>query len=221
MNDFPKTFCLTLKDTPQRTEYAKNHFLHHNLDVTFFEGINNKKFGLSTLIPYMDDQPNWKPGEGTPFYITQGHIGCILSHYMLWKTLSYLPYDEFIIFEDDVILCDGFVEKFKKYKSQLPDDWEYVFIGHCCLADESYQIKVSENIITTTYPPMCTHAYMIKKSSISVLLDTNHLAWTHIDIQIQKRSLKHLKHYVFINPLADQISINNPSDPAFFSTTKY
>lgn len=202
MSNLPKIFCLTLKDTPKRREYAENQFKLHNLDVEFFEGINGEKFGLKTTIPYKDDDPT-----GPDYFITSGHIGCILSHYMLWKTLMYLPYEEIIVLEDDVILADNFVEKFHSYKQQLPDDWQYVFLGHCCTPPDEYIIKTSDNIITTTHPPMCTHAYMIKKSSITNLLDTNHSAWAHIDIQIQKRSLKILKHYVFMPPLVEQQSV--------------
>ena len=61
---------------------------------------------------------------------------------------------------------------------------------------------------------------MIKKSALPVLIETNSLAWSHIDIQIKKRSLPKLKYYVMIPPLADQISINNPADISFKSLTK-
>jgi GR25 family glycosyltransferase involved in LPS biosynthesis len=211
MTNLPKIFCLTLKDTPKRREYAEQHFKQNGLDVEFFDGINGEKFGLRTVIPFMDDilshNPSWKPGDSPPYYITQGHVGCILSHYMLWKTLSYFPDDEFLILEDDVILCDRFKDKLLDYKSRLPNDWQYVFVGHCCLPPEDYQIKVTDNIITTTHPPMCTHAYMIKKESINTLIETNSMAWAHIDIQIQKKTLKILKHYVFLPALIDQISL--------------
>jgi len=221
MNILPKIFCLTLKDTPKRKEYAEKHFKENGLDVEFFEGINGKKFGLNTHIPYIDDQPNWIPDHGPVHFISSGHIGCILSHYILWKILTYLPYEEIIIFEDDVILCENFKEKLLQYKANLPNDWQYVFIGHCCLPSKEYIFNVNDNIITTSHPPMCTHAYMIKKSSLITLIETNSLAWSHIDIQIQKRSLKLLKHYVFIPPLAEQISINNPIDKNFFSLTQH
>lgn len=222
MSILPKIFCLTLKDTPKRREYAEQHFKNHNIDVEMFYGINGKKFGLNTHIPYMDDQPFWTPDDGPVHFISPGHIGCILSHYILWKVLTYLPYEEIIIFEDDVILCDNFKEKLIEYKSGLPDDWQYVFIGHCCLPSEEHIIKINKNIVTTVHPPMCTHAYMIKKSSLMTLIETNSLAWSHIDIQIQKRSLKLLKHYVFLPPLAEQISINNTTDNKDFrSLTQY
>jgi GR25 family glycosyltransferase involved in LPS biosynthesis len=205
----PKIFCLTLKRTPLRKEYAQNHFISHGIDnVTFFDGIDGDRFGLRTVIPYKDDNPT-----GPDYFIKQGRIGCILSHYMLWTTLSYLPYDEIIIFEDDAVLCDGFIGKFLEYKQNLPYNWEYVFIGHCCLPPPSMQFPIAKNIITCSHPPMCTHAYMIKKSAIPMLLDTNAQAWAAVDIQIQKRSLKYLKHYVFLPPLVDQISTLKQLNP--------
>ena len=210
MNNLPKIFCLTLKDTPKRREYAEQHFKQHGLDVEFFNGIDGNKFGLVTTIPYRDD------GPGPDYFIKQGRIGCLLSHYMLWQTIWHSPYEEVLILEDDAILCENFQEKFLEFKKQLPDDWQYVFVGHCCLPPDEYQIKVTDNIITTTHPPMCTHAYMIKKSSIPVLLDTNHQAWAAVDIQIQKKTLKILKHYVFMPPLVEQVSLlkqRNPDKP--------
>jgi len=212
--NLPKIFCLTLKDTPKRKEYAIQYFKQQGLDVEFFDGINGAKFGLKTTIPYKDDDPT-----GPDYFIKQGRIGCLLSHYMLWQTLWYLPYDEILILEDDAILCDNFKEKFVEFKNKLPSDWEYVFVGHCCLPPEKYQIKISDNIITTTHSPMCTHAYMIKKSSIPVLLDTNHQALAAVDIQIQKKTLKILKHYVFLPPLIDQFTLKTEENSIFSSLT--
>lgn len=206
MKELPKMFCITLKDTPKRTECAKLEFEKHGLDVTFFNGISGRKFGLTTLVPYMDDVPNWKPGDGTPYFMSQGHIGCVLSHYMLWQTLSYLPYEEIIIFEDDVFFDIGVIEKLKIAYNELPEDWQYAFIGHCCLAPDEYNTRITDSIISSTIPPLCTHAYMIKKSTINTLLDTNHVCWTNIDIQLAKRSLPLLKYYIMHPALADQKS---------------
>lgn len=208
MNTLPKIFCLTLKDTPNRKLYAEDHFKKHNLEVEFFEGINGATFGLRSVIPYKDDDP-----EGPDYFIKQGRIGCLLSHYMLWKTLWHNSYDEILIFEDDIELPDNFINNFLDLKTRLPDDWQYVFVGHCCLPPTEYQTKIAEGIITTSHPPMCTHAYMIKKSSIPVLIDTNSQAWAAVDIQIQKKSLKILKHYVFDPPIVEQISLLKQRNP--------
>jgi GR25 family glycosyltransferase involved in LPS biosynthesis len=219
MSIFPKTFCITLKNYPKRTNYATNHFKEHDLDVEMFEGIDGKGFGLQTRIPYTDDNPDWNCDHGSPYFISQGHVGCILSHYMLWRILEYLPYGEYLIFEDDVVLCEGFKEKFIDIKSKLPEDWQYCFIGNCCL-DRTDSLQVADGIIQTVSPPLCTHAYLIKKTALPTLIKTNSVAWVNIDIQIQKRSLKELPYYVFDPSLALQRSID-PNDCDFKSLTYY
>lgn len=215
MNNFPKIFCLTLKETIVRKQHAIKEFSKHNLDVEFFEGINGTTFGLKTIIPYKDDNP-----DGDDYFITSGHIGCILSHLMLWKTLQYLPYEEIIIFEDDLILTENFKNKFIEYYTQLPSNWQYVFLGHCCLAPDEYNTKISTNILSSIHPPMCTHGYMIKKSSLPILIETNSIAWSHIDIQIQKKTLKKLQSYICMPPLVDQLSIQHDNKSDFKSLTK-
>lgn len=211
MKNLPKIFCLTLKDTPLRRKYAEEHFKKHNLDVEFFEGINGATFGLRTTIPYKDDNPS-----GPDYFIKQGRIGCLLSHLMLWKTLLHNSYDEILILEDDVQLPDNFVEKLLELKSKLPDDWQYVFAGHCCLVPPEYQTKIAEGIVVTEVPPMCTHAYMIKKTSLPTLIDTNSQAWAAVDIQIQKKTLKQLKYYIFEPAIVDQISLLKQRNPEAF-----
>jgi FkbM family methyltransferase len=208
---FPKTFCLSLKDYPERKIYAEKHLEDNGINAKMFEGINAKKFGLSTKIPYTDDHANWDKDCGTPHFISQGHVGCILSHYMLWRIMEYLPYGEYLILEDDVVLCENFKEKLLDVKSRLPEDWQYCFVGNCCLNKED-SLQIDDGIIQTVTPPLCTHAYMIKKSALKTLIDTNSIAWSHIDIQIQKRSLSNLNYYVLDPPLAEQLSITNPGE---------
>lgn len=207
----PKIFCISLKENFLRKLHIEYHLKSNQIDFEFFDGINGKQFGLKTNIPFKDkncclSESQIKQLGDKDYYITSGHIGCILSHYMLWKTLSHLPYEEIIIFEDDIQLCEDFKNKFFNFKSKLPDDWQYVFLGHYFLPEQFTQI--SDGIITSNPPPLTTHAYMIKKSSIPILLETNHLAWGHIDIQIQKRSLKYLKHYTFYPSLVNQLSVD-------------
>lgn len=214
----PKTFCISLKNYPDRKLYAENHFQKHGVCVDFFEGIDAKKFGLSTKIPYTDDYPNQNKDCDNPQFISQGHVGCILSHYMLWRVMEYLSFSEYLVLEDDVVLCENFKEKLLDIKSRLPENWQYCFVGYCYLKKNNYKY-VSDGIIQVERPPLCTHAYMVKKSALPVLIETNSIAWSHIDIQIQKRSLEHLHYYVLYPPLAKQLSRTNPGK-TFKSLTK-
>lgn len=50
MNTIPKTFCITLRETPKRKEEAKRYFAQVGLQVEFFEGIHGESFGLKSTI---------------------------------------------------------------------------------------------------------------------------------------------------------------------------
>ena len=54
-----------------------------------------------------------------------------LKHLYLYKMLSEGT-EGAIVFEDDVILCDNFMEILNKYLTQLPEDFDMLFLGNGC-----------------------------------------------------------------------------------------
>ena len=63
--------------------------------------------------------------------LTDGEISLMLHHFECYKIISE-NYDYAIIFEDDVILANDFKNKIEKYISDLPDDWDMLFLDDCC-----------------------------------------------------------------------------------------
>lgn len=211
MNKVPRTFCVTLRETPKRKEEAQKHFEKVGLKVEFFDGIHGEKFGLKTTIPNYDKLP------GREYFITQGAVGCLLSHLMLWNVLQHLPEEEFLILEDDVQIPENFEEKFSAFMDEVPKNWEMVYLGYL-IPGGAYgegTTFVSENVITCR--PVCTHGYMVKKSALKTLIETNQLAWSPLDIQILERSLPRLKHYAAKTPLITQCSVLNTKDETWYS----
>ncbi len=136
-----------------------------------------------------------------------------------WNVLIKQPEDEFLILEDDAILCNDFFNKFQTFKSELPSDWEFAYIGWLKptgIYDNKQIIDVSNNVITGI-TPFCTHAYLVKKSALKTLIETNQLACNPIDIQIIERSLPRLKYYISKIPLITQRSVYNTSDKVWCS----
>lgn len=211
MDRVPRTFCITLRETPKRQEAAQKYFKEINWPVEFFKGIHGESFGLKSTIP------NYNKLPGREYFITQGAIGCLLSHLMLWNVLIYQPEDEFLILEDDIKLADDFSDRYKKFRKELPDDWQIVYLGHLIPGGlkEKGIIHISENVMVCK--PMCTHAYMVKKSALKILIETNQLAWSPLDIQIIERSLPKLKHYAVKDPLITQRSVLNIKDVTWYS----
>lgn len=181
-------YCITLRQSPERTRLAQQHFDECGLNVTMFPGIHAPTFGLVTekkANPRKDD-----------YIIAPGQVGCLLSHYMLWQTLQFLPHEEVLIIEDDAVFCADFAMKFECLKNQLPVDWQFCYVGH---GNERTSIAIEP----TKYEAG-THAYMVKKNALETLLATNQEARTHCDIQIGQNSLPHLNSYRMCPSLVGQ-----------------
>jgi len=199
---FPTTFCISLKSAVKRRETVSNHLKSHGIDFHLFDAINGPRMGLDTRLSYLDDHPDWKPEDGPTYRIGQGVLGCAMSHYTVWRIMEYLNDDYFFVVEDDVELCEGFKEKLMATIQNLPSDWQFVFVGHCCL--DPKMVMVREGIAHTPHPPMCNHAYMVRKTAVKHLIETNELMYAPIDIQLQKRTLPTISHYSLVPPLAIQ-----------------
>lgn len=98
----------------------------------------------------------------------RSHNGCRLSHI---KTLEYIKkfkYESALIFEDDVVLCKDFDNKFEKVLTELPEDWDLLYLGSWNVGDIK-KYSESLNIAETVY---CTHGYMIKDKFIDTVLES-------------------------------------------------
>lgn len=200
--NFPTTFCVSLRTAEQRRKNVSKHLNDNGIEFHLFDAIHSAKMGLDTRYAYLDDKLNWQPEDGYPYKISQAVLGCSMSHYTLWRIMEYLPDDYFLIVEDDVQVCPDFKDKLVDVIRRLPSDWQFVFVGHCCLHDGN--IEVSKGIWHTPIPPMCTHAYLVRKSALRHLIQTNEMMYAPIDIQMKKRSMPGLVHYSLVPPLATQ-----------------
>lgn len=171
-----------------------NHLQSHGIIPNLFRGIDAINLKLYTKCEKNEDLKKFTPGR----------IGCFLSHYMLWNHLYHSKIEETIIFEDDVRLDNDFINKFTEYKKQLPNDWQYVFLGYQWL-DKCIEQYYSTNILIGR--PYCTHAYMIKYNVLETLLENCNEFVSYLDIQIQRKILPYIKYYVYFPPLVNQMSL--------------
>jgi len=69
-----------------------------------------------------------------------------LKHFYVYKLIAE-QYENALIFEDDVILCDNFMEKLNNYLTQLPTYYDMLFIGDGCnLHIEKHKLIPNQNI---------------------------------------------------------------------------
>lgn len=199
-----RVFCINLPESSERTEKAKAHFKERMVyDVTFFPGIHAERFGLLTSHCYEVDNP------GSGYKIGHKQIGIALSHYMLWNALTLLADEHFLVIEDDAQFPENWHTRLTQAMSDVPRDFDALYIGSCCTCDKSkYPIK--GEVFEVKYP-FCTHAIIWAKKALPVLLETQRKIWAPIDLALVFQTLPKLKVYTVLPAIVGQFDTVFPA----------
>jgi GR25 family glycosyltransferase involved in LPS biosynthesis len=190
-----RTFCITLPETPERTEVARAHFEQRGVPAEMFHGIHGEKFGLSTRHKYTLDDP-------AGYIIEPRHVGMCLSHYMLWQVLYRLPGEHFLVLEDDAEFPADWQARLDQALRDAPCDFDILLIGSGNAEDKDKQ-HIKGAVWEVKYP-FCTHAMVLSCRALPVLLTTQRKIWAHIDIALYFDSYPHLKVYTVLPRIVEQ-----------------
>jgi GR25 family glycosyltransferase involved in LPS biosynthesis len=96
-------------------------------------------------------------------------ISLALKHAFILKDIFKNKYKTSLILEDDVILCDNFVNYCNFFMTQLPNDWDIAWVGSCLNLHEpnidgKYVYKTSKG-------SRCTHAFLVSESMVNKVID--------------------------------------------------
>lgn len=103
-----------------------------------------------------------------------------LKHFYVYKLISE-KYERALIFEDDVILNDNFLDTLNNYITQLPKDFDMLFIGDGChFHIEKHKLIPNKNIYEKCLYPTswggdgasrCSDSYIISKNCANKLCE--------------------------------------------------
>lgn len=193
-----RTFCLTLPETPERTEGAVKHFADMGVPgVEYIQGIHAQTFGLFTTHPYLHDDP--KRGG---CIVPQRQVGCALSHYMLWTALSLLPDERYFVLEDDAEFPAGWRARAEDALQDVPKDADLLFLGSCCTADKPKE-QIRDEVWEVKWP-LATHAYVVWKKALPVLLATQRDVYAPVDLALYFKTLPKLRVYTVLPRIVSQ-----------------
>ena len=155
-----KIFVLHYSKLTERKESILNQFKIHN--ITDYEFIEKYDKSDITEFDRRFFQEHFNPSM----------VSLMLKHFFAYSQIAE-KYDSALIFEDDVLLCDNFMDKLNNYINQLPQDFDMLFIGDGCqLHIESSLIIPNKNIYEKSlYPTLtggdggtrCTDSYIVSK----------------------------------------------------------
>lgn len=170
MSDIKK-FVINLKRRPDRLELFKRRCPFNDVTlITAFDGKNMKDETSAIEQQVVSKFTLLEPGE----------IGCFLSHLRVFNQIrkENLPYA--LIFEDDALFCDNFLEKYSKIIEELPSDTDILYIGG--RFEPGFRMRdchrISDNIIKhnivnkkilgiSEHTDRTTHAYIVSNRFVT------------------------------------------------------
>ena len=205
----PRAFVHTVTRSKDKCDITMDHLNSLGITAERFMGIDSRLMNLSannlferdgvSMGRYPDGSP--VPGERIGIMPTGGYLGT----YMMWKVLSYLPEDEFWCLEDDAEFPNDWEIQYRKAMSNLPTDWDIVYIGSCCTKNKPAQRigGMNSNLWDVRYP-MCNHGMQIRKKALPVLLEVHQHLWAPLDIAMLYDSLPKLRVFTILPRLVSQ-----------------
>jgi hypothetical protein len=112
LNDIvDEAFFINLDRRSDRLLHVREEFAKNNVKAKRYAAVDGKNFDL---------YPN----------LSRGAAGCLESQRSIINLALENNYESIAIFEDDVFFVDNFEEKFNEFYSQVPDDWQFIFLAN-------------------------------------------------------------------------------------------
>jgi glycosyl transferase family 25 len=110
---FPYRVCINLDRRPERWKRMESRFSAFNFGpVERFPAVDGSKMRIPS---------NWPESPGA--------YGCLQSHLSVVRKARAEGRESVLIIEDDVLLDEGFHEKFNARVQNLPENWDMLFFG--------------------------------------------------------------------------------------------
>ena len=114
-------FVISLKSAIERRVHITNLMKKHDLQFTFFDAVDGQKLKQKELSYYNPEDSIRKYGRT----LSQGEIGCYLSHLYLLKHIVNHNLPQALILEDDAQFGEDLLKLLNK-RHVFPPKWEVI-----------------------------------------------------------------------------------------------
>lgn len=210
-----KPFLLYLPDEPEFVkawEDCKHHLAEQGIDdVSSFEGVYGKGFGIIGTHTYELDNPNGG------HMIGQKYTALFLSSYVFYSIANHYPATHFMFMEPDNRFNPDWRQQLEKALTDIPEDFDFLFVGSCCAIDKRpLPVKPGSNVFkyaqTSGYPakyPLGGNCYIVAKKAIPHIIATNRDAYAPSDISLALHSFPKLNVYAILPRICEQLGNEN------------
>lgn len=113
-----------------------------------------------------------------------GNLGCVRSHLEVIKFARDNKYKSILILEDDVIFTN--IEKFENFYSQLPTDWDILYLSGNHNLHEGHKLNMISENIAKCYLTYTTHSFAVRDTMYDKIIDILSNASEPVDVEYTK-----------------------------------
>lgn len=180
-----KTYLVHYTKLEDRKKQVDQQFKHFGIDFECISQFDQEDLTDELLQKHYDSSeesynskihPTYGNGSTPHRILSRGEISCVFKHKVAIQKIAKECDNYGVVFEDDAVFVEDFVEKFNQFLDSTPDDWDAIFIGSCAglriapqfLKENVYAYKVNHPASKGT------DSYLLKRDlaeKISVTMD--------------------------------------------------
>lgn len=195
---FDKIYVLTLERAPERHKHIEKELA--GLNYSFFFGKDKQYFDINALQDDgIYDEALAKKHHRYNKPMPKGHIGCSWGHKLIYQDMLKNNYQQILVLEDDAVVNTEAINLLPVMMKELPLDWQLLYFGfeanekapfiapitqlYYHLLRNLNLVRLSRTTIQNIYPKKlskyintaglhnCTHAYALKASTATLLIE--------------------------------------------------
>lgn len=156
-----KAFVISLKFRNDRRDEVMNQLNLVKLRYEIFDAY------------FLDDKVDFDNyfSSSSLRYLSHGSLSCAFSHMKLLEHISKYRMDEyFIVFEDDISICDGFDERLDFILNNYPKNADILFLGTRNERKRDIKYRCSNGYNRTYNARLGAYAYVVSGASAGKIL---------------------------------------------------
>lgn len=179
-----KTVVLHYKPLKERKENMIRQLQQFGFsDYSFYEDFDGNELSQDTIDQYCVRKHKdwdtvakkiapWKIGIEAQKELNIAEVSLTIKFGKVFQALSQIDAEYFLIFEDDVFLCEDFDVHFPHFLSQTPADWDAIYFGSGANLKPSRLISGQVAYLMDHPASRCADSIVMKKSAVCDLAKT-------------------------------------------------
>lgn len=207
-------YVLSLRRNQARRREIKNHLGELGISFEWIDGVDGRKLSAPEKSDFLsDDRQYFANGP-----MSDGALGCLLSHRLAWQRIVSSSESTALILEDDAVLQPETKDALSRIE-RLAGKFDMIHLHHTTKRPlfGRFEISETQSLSLHKYNPIQNVAYVISRNACEKLLDLSLPAVFEVDLLCQRWWEHGLATLTVDPPLATEIggtsTIGYPSTP--------